>query len=162
MRKIAIFFILMIAFDAVPCKNLASFATTIATITSDDEAALLDAVKKLNKSGGVIYINTPIIKVSSKDTIKLSGTAAGGIIGNKQSGNTYPVIDFKPARNNGSTARGFTISGSNQYLKYLIIQNAGDNGIWVSGSKNTLDHIIARYNGDSIKYFKLLLFIQKH
>jgi hypothetical protein len=34
-------------------------------------------------------------------------------------------------------------------MKNLIIENAGDNGIWVSGAKNTLDHIIARYNNDS-------------
>ena len=137
MRKIAIVLILMIAFDAVPCKNLVSFANTITTITSDNEKALLDAVKTLNKSGGVIYINTPIIRISSTSTINLSSSIAGGIVGQPQSGNTYPVIDFKPARNNGSTARGFTISGTNQYMKYLIIQNAGDNGIWVSGSKNT-------------------------
>ena len=149
MRKIAFVLILMIAFDAVPCKNLASFANTIATITSDNEKALLDAVAKLNKSGGVIYINTPIVRISSTKTINLSGSIAGGIVGQQQSGGTYPVIDFKNARNNGSTARGFTISGSNQYMKYLIIQNSGDNGIWVSGSKNTLDHIITRYNGDS-------------
>ena len=142
MRKIAIVLILMISFDAVPWKNLASLATTIAKITSNNEKALIDAVKILNKSGGVIYINTPIIKVSITDTIKLSGSVEGGIIGKQQSGGTYPVIDFKSARNNGSTARGFTISGSNQYMKYLMIQNAGDNGIWVSGSKNTLDHII--------------------
>lgn len=34
-------------------------------------------------------------------------------------------------------------------MKFLVIQKAGDNGIWISGSKNTLDHIITRYNGDS-------------
>ena len=34
-------------------------------------------------------------------------------------------------------------------MKYLIIQNSGDNGVWVSGSKNTLDYIITRYNGNS-------------
>ena len=150
MKKLSIFFIVMILLDAVPCKNLASFATTIATITSDDEDAFISAVSKLNKaSGGVIYIDTPIIRISVTSTIKLTSTVAGGIVGKKQSVSTYPVIDFKNARNNGSTARGFTISGSNQYMKYLIIQNAGDNGIWVSGSYNTLDHIITRYNGDS-------------
>jgi len=34
-------------------------------------------------------------------------------------------------------------------MKYLIIVNVGDNGIWVSGPKNVLDHIITRYNNDS-------------
>ena len=151
MKKLSIFFIVMILLDTVPCKNLSSFASTIATISSDDEKKLLDAVAKLNgsSSGGVIYINTSIIRISSTSTIKLTSKKAGGIIGMKQSNGAYPVIDFKNARNKGSTARGFTISGENQYMKYLIIQNAGDNGIWVNGSKNTLDHIITRYNGDS-------------
>ncbi len=121
----------------------------IATITSDDENALISAVSTLNKNGGTIRINTPIIRVSSTTTIKLSGTKAGGIEGVKQSNGAYPVIDFKNARNNGSTARGFTVSGTNLYMKYLIIQKAGDNGIWVSGNKNTFEHIITRYNADS-------------
>lgn len=121
----------------------------IATITSDDENALISAVSNLNKNGGTIRINTPIIRVSSTSTIKLSGTKAGGIEGVKQSNGGYPVIDFKNARNKGSTARGFTVSGTNLYMKYLIIQKAGDNGIWVSGNKNTFEHIITRYNADS-------------
>jgi hypothetical protein len=67
----------------------------------------------------------------------------------KQASGAYPRINFKNARNKGSTARGFTISGSNQYMKFLTIEHAGDNGIWINGSRNTLDHIIARYNNDS-------------
>ena len=152
MKKLSIFLFLLVVLDTIPCKNLASFAatTTIATITEDNEKALLDAVDKLNKaSGGVVYVNTPIIRVSSTSTIRLTSTVAGGIIGMKQSNGGYPVIDFKYARNKGSTARGFTINGKNQYMKYLIIQNAGDNGIWINGSQNTLDHIITRYNGDT-------------
>ena len=34
-------------------------------------------------------------------------------------------------------------------MKFLTIEHAGDNGIWINGSKNTLDHIIARYNNDT-------------
>ena len=149
-KLFTIFFILLISLDAFPCKNLASMAdATIATITSDSESALLSAVTTLNKSGGVIYINTAIINVSSTSTIKLSGSKSGGIVGMKQSSGAYPRISFKNARNKGSTARGFTISGSNQYMKFLTIEHAGDNGIWISGAKNTLDHIITRYNNDS-------------
>ena len=146
----SILLVLLITIDAVPCKNLASMAdSTIATITSNSESALLSAIKTLNKSGGVIYIDTAVISISSTSTIKLSGSTSGGIIGKQQSSGAYPRIDFTKARDAGSTARGFTISGSNQYMKYLIIENAGDNGIWVSGAKNTLDHIITRYNNDS-------------
>jgi len=149
-KLLSILFLLLITIDAVPCKNLASFAeTTIATITSDSEKDLTNAISTLNSKGGVIYINTPVINISSKSTLKLSGTKAGGIVGKKQSSGGYPVINFKKARNAGATCRGFTISGSNLYMKFLIIESAGDNGIWISGSKNVLEHIITRYNNDS-------------
>ena len=142
-------------FDSLHCKflgeKLISFSETdaIATITKDSESDLLNAVKTLNNNGGTIYINTPVINISSKSTIKLTGSKAGGIVGMKQSDGTYPRIDFRNARNAGSTARGFTISGSNQFIKYLIIENSGDNGIWINGQKNKIEHVIARYNNDS-------------
>ena len=66
----------------------------------------------------------------------------------KQPDGTYPRLDFRKARDAGSTARGLTIDGSNQYIKYLIVENSGDNGIWISGTKNVKDHVIARYNND--------------
>ena len=149
-KVFALLLVLSILIDAIPCKNLISFADTeIATISSDSESALLNAVNKLNSSGGVIYINTPVINISTKKTINLSGKISGGIVGKKLSDGTYPRINFKKARDSGSTARGFTISGQNQFMKFLIIENAGDNGIWINGASNTLDHIITRYNNDS-------------
>ncbi len=149
-KLFSIFFALLLTIDTVSCKNLASFGdATITIINSDNESDLIKAISKLNSSGGVIYINTKKITISSKSTLNLSGTKSGGIVGQRQSDGTFPVIDFKKARDSGSTSRGFTISGSNLYMKYLIIQSAGDNGIWVSGSKNVLDHIITRYNNDS-------------
>ena len=149
-KLFTIFLIFLISFDAIQSKNLVSAAdATIATINSDNEAALLNAVATLNKSGGVIYINTSIINISSMSTILLSGTISGGIIGMKQSSGSYPRISFKKARDNGSTARGFTITGSNLYMKFLTIEHAGDNAIWINGSKNTLDHLITRYNNDT-------------
>lgn len=56
---------------------------------------------------------------------------------------------LKKSRNAGSTARGFTITGSNKTIDSLIIENAGDNGIWISGSENFIHHIITRYNSDT-------------
>ena len=150
----SVLFMILITFDSVQSKflsNMASLAEddAITTITKDSESELLEAVETLNSKGGTIYINTPVINISTKSTIKLTGSTAGGIVGMKLSDGTYPRIDFTKARDAGSTARGFTISGSNQFIKYLIIENSGDNGIWVSGEKNLIDHVIARYNNDS-------------
>ena len=70
MRKISIVFILLIFLDAFPCRNLVSFTTTIATNTSDSNKELEDAISKLSKSGGVIYIDTPNISCYFKITYK--------------------------------------------------------------------------------------------
>ena len=151
-KIISYIFLLCLILDSVLCKmNLLSLADsdTITTITTDSESDLLDAVKTLNSKGGTIYINTPVINISSKSTIKLTSTKAGGIVGMKLPDGTYPRLDFSKARNAGSTARGITISGSNLFIKYLIIENSGDNGIWINGSKNLIDHVITRYNNDS-------------
>jgi hypothetical protein len=122
-------------------------STVVKTITSNSESDLVAAIKTVNSSGGTIYINTP--EISIKSALKLSATKAGAIVGVQQSDGTYPRLNFKSARDAGSTARGLTVSGSNQLIQNLIIENAGDNGIWVSGAKNTIEHVIARYNNDS-------------
>ena len=48
--------------------------------------------------------------------------------------------------NVGSNARGIIITDSNQNLKYFIIENSSDNGIWISRVRKTLDYIIQLYN----------------
>ena len=154
-RLISISFLLLFFFETTPCKLLKNTLITLAEsdaiiiIAEDDEKALYEAVKILNKSGGTIYIDTPVINISNKSTLGLTGTNEGGIVGKKQSDGTYPRLDFKKSRNSGSTSRGITISGSNLFIKYLIIENAGDNGIWIGGNKNTIDHVITRYNNDT-------------
>ena len=143
MKKITIIFILLIFLDDYGCINLTPFVT-IATIKLDDEKGLDDAISKLNKSGGVIYIDTPIIHIFvSTLTKKLSGSKLGQIIGIQQSDGSYQIIDFTHARRD--TNCGFEISGSYQFLKYLIIQNSWT-GIRITGSRNNLEHIITRYN----------------
>ena len=68
-QEISIFFLFNLIFNSISCKKdniFLSFAEddAIQTITNDDESALSEALKKLNKSGGTIYINTPIINIS--------------------------------------------------------------------------------------------------
>jgi hypothetical protein len=121
----------------------------IATITKDDEESLCEAINILKKNGGTIYINTPIIHISTKCQVQLSGSLAGGLVGIKQSNDEYPILDFTEARNAGSKQGGIKINGSNQFIKYLIIENAGNKGIWITGNKNTIDHVISRYNDAS-------------
>ena len=150
MKYTSILFLYIISFNLIGNKIL-SFAETdaISTITKDDESELCDAIKKLNKNGGTIYINTPVINISSKCQVQLSGSKAGGLVGVKQSNGQYPSLNFKNVRNEKKKLGGVRISGSNQFVKYLIIEFAGNKGIWITGYKNTVDHVISRYNDAS-------------
>ena len=152
---ISIVFLLTISLDLVQSKfftkNLLSFGTEdeIATITKDDESALREALNTLNNKGGTIYIDTPVINIKKKEKLQLTGSNPGGIVGIKQSNGEYPRIDFKESRDAGAALRAVQITGSNQFVKYLILENSGGNAIYIKGSKNIIDHVIARYNANS-------------
>ena len=152
-RTLILFVILIL--NSIFCKflenNIASFAEVneIATIKEDNESAFLQAVDKLNKNGGIIYIDTPVINISIKSPIRLTSSQEGGIVGVQQSNGEYPRLDFKNARNANANNYGIKIQGSNQFIKYLIIENSSHQGIFINGNKNTIDHVITRYNCDS-------------
>ena len=150
MKYTSLLYLYIISFNLIGNKIL-SFAENdaISTITKDDESELCDAIKKLNKNGGTIYINTPVINISSKCQVQLSGTKEGGLVGMKQPNGQYPSLNFKKVRNEKKKLGGVRISGSNQFVKYLIIEFAGNKGIWITGYKNTVDHVICRYNDAS-------------
>lgn len=125
----------------------------IETIKTDDEEALRDAIGIVNKIGGVIYIDTPVINISSITSIILNGYSSGGIIGVKQENGQYPRIDFKDRREKmldfSYVLSGLYIDGSHKYIKNLIIENSNNHGIEIRFNYNTIDHVITRYNAGS-------------
>ena len=148
---IYVFLFLIITLDLFSCKPIEnkyrSFADDdeIATITTDDEKALLTALDTLTTKGGTIYIDTPVITITNS-TLSILGTISGGIIGVRQSSGEYPRISFLGS-NNLKGLSGLTIIGSNKFLEYLIIEHSLTNGVQVLGSNNIFDHVISRYNG---------------
>ena len=137
------------------CQNLKGRSLAqeniIATITSDDESALIDATKILWKSGGYIYIDTPVITIT-KGTVAIhsqKGNDEGGIIGIKQPNGQYPILNCKPLRKKNTDYSGLLILNDNLKVQNLIIENAPGYGIFVQGKNNIIDHVITRYNGES-------------
>lgn len=59
-----------------------------------------------------------------------------------------PVFDFSNQSISGSN-RGFQINRDYVYIKGLIIEHAGDNGLNIAGSDNIIEQVIVRYNADS-------------
>lgn len=60
-----------------------------------------------------------------------------------------PVLDFSMQTKGLSSARGIEIKGNYWHVKGLEVMNAGDNGIAISGSHNTVEDVILHGNSDS-------------
>ena len=130
--------------------NVLSEEDIIYRIKADNESEFRYAVEQLNKIGGIIIIDTPMININIDSTIEIGGNLEGGIIGLKQINDEYPQINFKNVRDVSNpkaiSKAMISITGSNKFLKYLIVENSACYGINISGKKTILEHIIARYN----------------
>ena len=126
------------------------------TIKSDSESELREAIDKINENGGKIYIDTPVINIGEKSPLEIKAKKEGSIIGKKQENDEYPRLDFTNQRekNNDIDIDGILLSGSNQIIQNIIIEKSNGNGIVITGEKNTLDHVITRYNLASGVYLK--------
>ena len=156
-QQILIYVVLFVitSLKLISCKNveeennkLKSLADDdeIATIISDNENELGEALKVLNEYGGTIYIDTPIINIQ-RTLITLSGTQPGGIIGVRQPSGEYPRFNF--VHFGEDTSSGIVIYSDNNFIEYIIIENSYHYGILIFGNNNIIDHVISRYNIDS-------------
>ena len=145
------FLYLSILFAFSICQNLKGRAlleeNVIAIINSDDELALRNATKKLWKTGGYIYIDTPVITIT-KERVDIGGDLGGGIIGVKLPNGQYPHFDCKPLRKKYSGYSCLIIAGNNLKVQNLILENAPSYGIFVAGKNKIIDHISTRYSGE--------------
>ena len=137
------FLSILINIDVFSCKKFKSFVDDdeIATITTDSESELLEALDILFEKGGTIYIDTPVINVK-ETTLFIDGDLPGGIIGVRQPNGEYPRISFS---NEYEDSFGIYML-SNKFIEYMIIENSSFDGIVVIGENNIIDHVITRYN----------------
>ena len=120
----------------------------LAVIKSDNETLLIEAIKKLAKGEiGTIYIDTPIINFEEYYNIELKGNNAGGIIGLKQSNGKFPILNFyKSTEKHGYYESGIKLNGGKKFIKYVIIENSGGYGVYITGYNSKLEHVVTRYN----------------
>ena len=108
-----------------------------------------------------VPLSTALSRVTPGDTIYVrAGTYASPTVRLDQNGTeddyihilAYPGDEEAPVFDFTGANKGFDIRGSYLHVKGLTAENAGDNGIYITGTgatNNVIEQMVARYNGDS-------------
>lgn len=99
----------------------------------------------VSSAGDTIYLRGGQHSYSSKISISKSGTEGAPITLRSYPGEAV-ILDFAGT---SSGTRGIELSGSQWVFYEFVIQNAGDNGLYITGSRNHIERITARWNEDS-------------
>ena len=98
-------------------------------------------------AGDVIYIREGEYKYAAKISLSRNGTAESPIQMMAYQKEKV-IIDFSDMALSSSN-RGFSLSGDYWIIKDLVIRRAGDNGMFISGSYNTVENCIFYENRDT-------------
>ena len=98
-------------------------------------------------AGDTIYVRGGTYTLTTTISISKNGTSSNKYYLLAYT-NERPLLDFS-GMTESSGNRGFNFSGSYWYVKGLDIKGAGDNGMNMSGSNNTLEYCSFSYNRDS-------------
>ncbi|GAA3013372.1 carbohydrate-binding protein [Streptomyces fulvorobeus] len=100
-------------------------------------------------AGGKIYLRGGKYALAQTVTIQPgnSGTAAAPKELSAYPGET-PVLNFAAMAEDPAN-RGLAVNGSYWNIEGLVVEHAGDNGIFVGGSNNTIERTVTRFNHDT-------------
>ncbi|NEB00326.1 carbohydrate-binding protein [Streptomyces sp. SID13726] len=116
--------------------------------TSTAPTTLTSAISRVS-SGGTIYLRGGTYTYSSTVTIPAggNGTSAARTTLAAYPGET-PVLNFA-AQSESSSNRGIQLNADYWKIQGLVVERAGDNGIYVGGSHNVIERTVTRYNRDT-------------
>ncbi|MFF4270375.1 carbohydrate-binding protein [Streptomyces sp. NPDC001536] len=122
--------------------------TAAAAGTIDAPTTLASAIGKV-ASGGTIYLRGGTYTYSSTVTVPVgsNGTSSARTTIAAYAAEK-PVLNFA-AQTESSSNRGLQINGNYWHVKGLVVERAGDNGIYVGGSNNVIERTVTRYNRDT-------------
>ena len=122
--------------------------TDSAAGTQSAPTTLASAISRITP-GGTIYLRGGTYQYSQTITIPPGndGTSSARTNLSAYPGET-PVLDFS-AQSENSANRGLQLNASYWHLYGLVVQHAGDNGIFVGGSNNIIERTVTAYNRDT-------------
>lgn len=131
-----------------PVLYVAPNGTDGAAGTRSAPTTLTSALGRITP-GGTIYLRGGTYSYSSTVTIPQGsgGTASARTTLSAYPGET-PVLNFA-AQTEDPAHRGLQLFGSYWHLYGLVVEHAGDNGIYVGGSHNIIERTVTRFNRDT-------------
>ena len=137
-------------------KNLCLIAALGVMVTGGSllqSAPAYAAGKTIAVSASGTTLASAISQAKTGDTIVVSGTVKSDSVEvpagvNIQGNNKSSVIDFTPSFS-GKKKAGLTLKGNGSTISGLEIDNAYDNGIYVTGSNNKLTDLNVHNNNDA-------------
>ncbi len=116
--------------------------------TVSDPTTLPSAITR-TAAGGTIYMRGGTYDFSQTVTIAPgnNGTSSARKNLSAYPGET-PVLNFSAMQEDPAN-RGLAVNGSYWHISGLVVQRAGDNGIFVGGSNNIIERTVTRFNRDS-------------
>ncbi|WP_234047041.1 carbohydrate-binding protein [Streptomyces adelaidensis] len=122
--------------------------TDSAAGTVSAPTTLTSAISRIT-AGGTIYLRGGTYAHSSTVTIPVgnNGTSSARTTLSAYPGET-PVLNFS-AQSESSSNRGLQLNGSYWRVNGIVVERAGDNGIYVGGSNNVIERTVTRFNRDT-------------
>lgn len=116
--------------------------------TEADPTTLAAAIGRVT-SGGTIYLRGGTYAYAETVTIPPGndGSASARTTLAAYPGER-PVLNFS-AMSEDPANRGLAVNGAYWHVDGIVVEHAGDNGIFVGGSHNVVEHVVTRFNHDS-------------
>jgi pectate disaccharide-lyase len=116
--------------------------------TQSNPTTLTSAITRI-AAGGTIFMRGGTYNFSQTVTIAPgnNGTSSARKRLSAFSGET-PVLNFS-AMSEDTANRGLALNGQFWHIFGIVVQRAGDNGIFVGGSNNIIERTVTRFNRDS-------------
>lgn len=116
--------------------------------TESAPTTLTSAISRI-APGGTIHLRGGTYRYAQTVTIPAgnNGTSSARTKLSAYPGET-PVLNFS-AQSEDPANRGLAVNGSYWHVSGIVVERAGDNGIFVGGSNNVFERTVTRYNRDT-------------